>query len=276
MFTSSVYYLVRQDEYKKVKPYALRYVPEDGIPQTIIEAERRAVVVRDLRTREREMDLNRDGFILMSFKPDIPREVFCKSGSIRSIYIRELATQMKSFLGARHVEVLDYATRRRFDTATVALDQASLARNLFPMAHIDMTVEEAERTIQAWKPIRGPVKDWPLALCNPSSVNYDEDVVPCDVVFEDHFTENSQIHYSENHEWLYISDQRGDEVLIFTTVDKNFRDGLGPPHAAIPLPEALQGDEPRESIDCRVFVSYADIDVFPRAREDAFTSDSYL
>lgn len=83
------------------------------------------------------------------------------------------------------------------------------------------------RFSRAWKPLQGPVKSWPLAVCDPSTVRYKLDTLPSDVVFEEFFTENVQLHFSESQKWYYISEQQPHEVLIFKTVDPSFKQGLG-------------------------------------------------
>jgi hypothetical protein len=37
-----------------------------------------------------------------------------------------------------------------------------------------------------WRPLKGPVRDWPLALCHPQSLEVDRDLEPCDLVYPDY------------------------------------------------------------------------------------------
>lgn len=75
-----------------------------------------------------------------------------------------------------------------------------------------------------WRPLRVPVKDWPLALCDPKSVD-PASLQDGDVVFEDFVIENKLLHHHQNHAWYYASDQRPDEVWAFLQADSR-SDGL--------------------------------------------------
>jgi hypothetical protein len=66
-----------------------------------------------------------------------------------------------------------------------------------------------------WKPLRGPVHDWPLTVCDATTVNVDSDLVPSDQVFPHHVVENIQVHFSPNQKWHYLSEQKADELWIF-------------------------------------------------------------
>lgn len=70
-----------------------------------------------------------------------------------------------------------------------------------------------------WKPLHGPVTDWPLALCDASTVNPDIDFVAADIVNRDGYTENSRIHYSDQYKFYYLSEQKASEALIFRQFD---------------------------------------------------------
>lgn len=131
------------------------------------------------------------------------------------------------------------------------------------------------RSGSAWKPLRGPVRDWPLALCDASTINAHEDLVACDRVFTDFCAETYQVHYSPQQQWYYLSDQMPNEILLFRAADSC--SGLGPgessdlydlacvddtrtgvAHAAFRNPNASSVDSPRESIEARFFVFFSD------------------
>lgn len=66
-----------------------------------------------------------------------------------------------------------------------------------------------------WKPLRGPLDDWPLCVCDVSTVDVEADLVPSDQVFPQHVVENIQVHHDPNQKWYYLSKQRDDEIWIF-------------------------------------------------------------
>jgi hypothetical protein len=71
-----------------------------------------------------------------------------------------------------------------------------------------------------WRPLRGPVLDWPLALCDSSSINPGEDLVASDVVLGKGVAlENYLVHYSPRQRWWYLSKQLPSELLVFRQCD---------------------------------------------------------
>lgn len=68
-----------------------------------------------------------------------------------------------------------------------------------------------------WAPLFGPLEDWPLCVCDSSTVG--GDLAETDVLFPDRVVENFQVHYSDKQQWYYVRDQMPSEFLIFRAVD---------------------------------------------------------
>jgi len=73
-------------------------------------------------------------------------------------------------------------------------------------------------TVSVWSPLKGPLRDWPLCVCDASSLAED-DLQTADVIFRDRVAENFQVCHSEGQRWYYIKDQMPDELLIFRATD---------------------------------------------------------
>jgi hypothetical protein len=74
-----------------------------------------------------------------------------------------------------------------------------------------------------WRPLYHPVEDWPLAVCDGSTISYD-DLLETDVVredFETHVGSNMFALYRQECRWHYLSKQRPDEVWIFKQFDSD-------------------------------------------------------
>lgn len=132
-----------------------------------------------------------------------------------------------------------------------------------------------------WKPLRGPLRDWPLALCDAASIQAD-DLTPSDVVFDTKVNENMQVHYNAAQKWYYLEDHDPSELLVFRQADshpagrlgkfgpvfylklsglpESLIHSLGVPHTSFPNPMASADELPRESIEVRTLVSYGDVD----------------
>jgi hypothetical protein len=78
-----------------------------------------------------------------------------------------------------------------------------------------------------WKPLVGPVQDWPLALCEASSLDAEQDLEPCDLVYPDYVVENRQVYHSSQLRWIYLSDQQDDEAWVFVQSDSHRKGWTG-------------------------------------------------
>lgn len=106
------------------------------------------------------------------------------------------------------------------------------------MAHIDVTPHDLIRQvarrhglsakkllggrvqyITMWKPIRGPLYDYPLALCDKQSVNVEQDLEPQDIVDRDEILENAHVYHRAKHVWYYLSGQKETELFVFRQAD---------------------------------------------------------
>lgn len=70
-----------------------------------------------------------------------------------------------------------------------------------------------------WRPLKGTVRDWPLALCDAQSFDYERDGEPGDIVYKDWATENVQVNYSPLQQWYWLPEQTVSELLIFKSAD---------------------------------------------------------
>jgi len=135
-------------------------------------------------------------------------------------------------------------------------------------------------TPSVWHPLRGPLRDWPLALCDASSVNFEKDSKAGNLIDREGGSENIQIQYSPQQKWYYLRDQSPAELLIFKNADSNSPSGatpgewripcqelsleigkglicvwlLGVPHSSFVNPNSTPSDLLRESIECRLLV----------------------
>ena len=80
--------------------------------------------------------------------------------------------------------------------------------------------------ISAWKPVRGPVRDWPLALCDVRSINPDADLRACDVIEPTHTSEEYCVHYAPEQRWYYLKDQMPNEIWVMLQSDSDGAIGL--------------------------------------------------
>jgi len=71
----------------------------------------------------------------------------------------------------------------------------------------------------AWRPLKEPVRDWPLAVCDCRTFDSRRDGVAADVVYHSWVSENVMVHHCEKQEWFFFPEQSPDELLIFRGVN---------------------------------------------------------
>ena len=85
--------------------------------------------------------------------------------------------------------------------------------------------EEAEELLRhrfeivnVWRPIRGPLRDPPLAVCDATSVEF-IDFVASDLVYRDRTGETYRVKYNPAHRWFYVPEMRVDEAILIKCYD---------------------------------------------------------
>lgn len=76
-----------------------------------------------------------------------------------------------------------------------------------------------------WKPLSGPVGNWPLALCDPRSVDASSELRARDLVYPDKLMETYQLHHNKKQKWYYVSSQTTEEAWVFLQAD-SAKDGM--------------------------------------------------
>ncbi|OCL12148.1 hypothetical protein AOQ84DRAFT_420909, partial [Glonium stellatum] len=107
--------------------------------------------------------------------------------------------------------------------------------------------------LSVWKPLAGPLRDYPMAYCDAKTMDPKNDLFPVDEVFPTVANEVYQVLYNPNHRWYYIPDQLDSEVTIFAGYDSRRGQSLSVPHCSFDLGDASSG-VPRQSIEVRAFV----------------------
>src|SRR6201996_3174067 len=259
---AELHYLIRTT----VKP--TRYVtePPAGVPAWNGIDDPHTVLIEDARGREPEFTLDRNGFALIK-APTAVRN-FYDPGEIKSVYYPEVEGLLRHTLGASRVVAFDHNVRNggRSDlpqpSRRVHNDHTVNSAPRRVRDHMGAEAEELLRhrfgIVNVWRPIRGPVLDSPLALCDARNFTND-DLIGSDLIYAHVRGETSRVAYNPAHRWYYFSDMQPDEVL-FIRVHDSANDGRARLsfHTSFDNP-LMPGTPPRESIEVRTLV------FFPRA-----------
>jgi hypothetical protein len=255
----------------KPRTYAFELPP--GGPRANPVHEPHRVPIHDVRPVAEFMSLDREGFALVTHRSAVTD--FADEEQLRRIYYPEAERLVAAATGGARVVVFDHTVRRRVPGKEDR--QPGIPRQPSTRIHGDYSVEsgpqrvrdvmgeEAETLLQRrfsivnlWRPIRGPLRDAPLAVCDAESVA-PGDLVAADLVYRDRTGENYLMTYRPSHRWFYVPEMRADEVLLLKCYD-SAEDGRARflPHTAFLDPTAPADVLPRESIELRTFVFYAD------------------
>ncbi|HVV92839.1 MAG TPA: CmcJ/NvfI family oxidoreductase [Hyphomicrobiales bacterium] len=242
--------------------------PPAGEPRSNLVDDRRRVAIHDGRPEAAAFGLDKEGFALVG-QPSAVRD-FYDDEEIRRVYYPEAAEFLRAATGADRVFIYDHTVRRRVPGAA---DRDNGLRQPATRVHVDQTVksgpqrvrdffpDEAEallrgrvQIVNLWRPIRGPVRDTPLAVCDARSVAPD-DLVAQELVYPDRTGEIYSVTYRPSHAWVYFPDMRTDEALLLKCYD-SAADGRArfAPHTAFADPTTPADAPPRESIEIRTLV----------------------
>ena len=257
-------YLVPMTE----RPRNYTFEPPPGVPRSNAEHEAHAVKIRDARPIADHVSLDANGFALLQHRSAV--KDFFDDEEVRRVYYPEVERLVKQATGAYRVHIFDHTTRRRVPDAET---QADAPRQPVRRVHIDHTSrsgpqrvrdllpDEAEellkgrvQVINLWRPIKGPLQDSPLAVCDATTIHSD-DLVPSDLVYPHRVGETYSVKYNPTHRWYYVPQMRTDEALLLKCSDTSTGvPARFTPHSAFTDPTAPADAPPRESIEVRTLV----------------------
>jgi hypothetical protein len=262
---ADLHYLGRMTE----RPRNYTYEPPAGVPWSNIVSETHRVPIHDMRPIEAEISLDDQGFELLGHRSAV--RDFYNEDELRAVYYPEAERLIAEATGASRVFIFDHTLRRRVPNG---VDRAAgTPRQPATRVHVDHTArsgpqrvrdffgDESEALLQGrvqiinlWRPIRGPLRDAPLAVCDARSVA-PSDLVPSDLVYRDRVGETYAVRYNPEHRWFYVPEMQPDEALLLKCFD-SATDGRARfmPHTAFEDPTAPADVLPRESIELRTLV----------------------
>jgi hypothetical protein len=253
------------------KPRSLEFDPPPGVARTTAVYREHMVEIRDVRPVASTLSLEREGFQLLTAPTSVRN--FDDEQAVRTRYYAETISLLEELTGASRVVVFDHTIRRRIPGAT---DRSTgIPRQPVPRVHNDYTVKSGPQrvrdllgdeadgllhtrfsVINVWRPIRGPIRDSPLAVSDARSV-HDNDLVATDLIYPDRTGEIYYVKFNPEHKWFYAPAMRDDEVILIKCYD-SVDDGRARfvPHSAFVDPTTPAGAPPRESIELRTLVFY--------------------
>jgi hypothetical protein len=254
------------------KPMNLAYDPPPGVPRSNGIPEPHRMTIYSARPVAALLSLDGEGMALVEHKSAV--KDFYDEDELHRVYYPEAERLVAEATGAERVLVFDHTIRHR---VWGGVDRApGTPRQPVTSVHNDYTVksgpqrvrdlmgEEADQLLRrrfeivnVWRPIRGPLRDAPLAVCDATSVAF-ADFVPSDLVYRDRTGETYRVRYNPAHRWFYVPEMRVDEALLIKCYD-SAEDGRArfTAHSAFEDPTTPADVLPRESIELRTLVFHA-------------------
>jgi hypothetical protein len=239
------------------------------------------VFIRNGRPVQCVLGLDTQGFVLAR-QPSLVTN-FKDRSQVDAVYAAEVEDIVKALTGADRVVLLGYVLRTSGTTSDETQPPAS-------EVHVDMTPDRAVRLAAAqyeksfpgrpafsrfiasslWRPFSLPPQDWPLAVCDGTSVGDDEGVpnvmvrlaalpdpdnIPAHCEGEDKLPAASIFYFNPQHRWWYFPDMTRDEVLLVKFHDSDHSKAWRTPHTSFRDP-GVHDAPPRESIEFRTIAYY--------------------
>ncbi|HET6156830.1 MAG TPA: CmcJ/NvfI family oxidoreductase [Dongiaceae bacterium] len=243
--------------------------PPAGVSRTNTERETHRVAIRNLRPIATRLSLDTHGIAHVQHRSAV--RDFYDDEEVRRVYYAEVEQVLKQVTGADRVHIFDHTVRRRIpDTEDYQRDAPRQPAWSVHVGHTarsgpqrvrDLLPDEAEellkgrlQVINLWRPIRGPVEDAPLAVCDASSVAAG-DLVPSDLVYHHRVGETYSVTFNPAHRWFYVPQMQPEEALLLKCVDTAANvPARFTPHSAFLDPTASPSAPLRESIEVRSLV----------------------
>jgi len=251
------------------------------------------VNIYDVRGQENATHIDTTGFQVFTEPSSVSADFLLTSSDeeIQRVYYPEVEKLLKDRTGASRVVFFDHTIRKPHPPEVPETPQT---RRPVSRVHVDQTPASSHRRvdrhvqppqpykrfqlINVWRPILNTVYDWPLAVCEASTLDVVYDLVPTTLKYAPPTPagEIYSVTYSPNHKWWFWSEMTPDDVILLKCYDSasraltqvkeskadvlesELRDvaGLTPHTAFFDAEGAKKSSDKRHSIEVRTLVFY--------------------
>ncbi|MEE9279093.1 MAG: CmcJ/NvfI family oxidoreductase [Myxococcota bacterium] len=263
---ASLSYLAESAE----KPVYYLHRPPEGTPRRTSQFTKHTLPIHNGRKLVEKLSLDEEGFTLA--RRATATSDFYDADEVRRVYYPEVEQLVRDETGAVRVLAFDHNVR----CATLAERGEKGVQMPVKSAHNDYTEKsgpqrvrdllpaEAEEllksrfaVINVWRPISGPVRATPLAVCDARSIDK-RNLVPTDLVYRDRTGEVYSVTFSPDHRWFYFPDMEADEAMLIKCYDSTHEGRARfTAHTAFDDPTTPADAPARESIEVRTLAFFA-------------------
>ena len=223
--------------------------------------------------RAKDISLDREGFALRDFRSSFDR--WDNDEAIKAEFYDDVVSFLKTQTGAARVLVFDHTIRAMRNEKQQTAESTTTQRAPVMLVHCDYTPNsgptrlrqllpgEAEGLLSRrmafynfWKPLRRPVEERPLAMCDVTSSSED-DFVTMALRYRERNGEIFVMRHSPQHKWWYFPKMTPEHVVLLKTYESE-TDGrarfVG--HSAFMDPTTSPNAPFRESIEIRTIAFF--------------------
>lgn len=252
-------------------PFTYTDGPPEGMPRTNAVPDVRTVPIHSMRPVAQDVTLDDEGFALV--RRASRTADFYDEDELKRVYYPEAEALVAEISGAHRVMVFDHTVRRRSWEAQarapgdrrlpVMRVHNDYTERSGPQRVRDLMGDEAESLLRGrfafinlWRPIKGPLLDQPLAVCDAGSAQFD-DFVRSEQRYQGRVGEIYVARYNPRHRWYYAPAMREDEAILIKCYDSRRDVARFVAHSAFDDPTTPAGTAPRESIELRTIAFFA-------------------
>jgi hypothetical protein len=249
------------------KPTYLRHVSPHAAAQPATE--KHAITIHDVRPLLVDLSLDVNGFVVID-APVMTADPL-DSAAIVAGYYPACVAAVKAYTGATRVHAFDHNVRNK----ELAAQPGSGISHPVRFAHNDYTERSAPQRVRdlfgaeadallerrylfvnLWRPLRQPVMDVPLAVCDAGSLAQ-TDFVATSLLYGEREGEVYSLRHNPAQRWCYVSHMRPDEAFLLKCFD-SAEDGPAryTAHGAFRDPTAAPDVPSRMSIEVRTIAFY--------------------
>lgn len=225
-----------------------------------------------IKNTSESFSIDKRGFELIEFEPK--HKYFDNTEAVSEFYYKEIEQLIKDKTGANHAFVFDHTLRKAIPGSNrqpahhIHNDYTNESGLSVAEESIDpdtFKIMKGKRMIQinVWKSLNGIVRRSPLALCDASSVEYD-DLVKTQIHFQDSdniypekMGEIFALRQNPKQRWMYFPEITEKEAILIKGYDTDLS-GVArfTPHTAFEYPNQDEKAKPRHSIEARAFAFF--------------------
>jgi len=253
------------------RAFSYGYEPMSHEPRSTAVFVPHTVDIHNARRQQPLLSLDHHGATLVNHRSSV--RDFYDDDLLIKVYYPEAAAVIQAATGAGRVVVFDHNIRRG-PSMSLLPGRYAQGRPVLH-AHTDFTEESAVRRlhdelgaeaaslarrrfiqVNMWRPITGPLRDAPLAICDASSIAPDE-LAPVDLLYPERRGEIYYLTYGPNQRWYYAPDMRPDEAWLIKNYDSTtVGTARFAAHCAFDDPTPWNHVPARESVEIRAFAIF--------------------